>query len=195
MLNRGWRVSGTFGSNTSLIPDLEGVEFVFSQDIIYFCLPKEIPTLIMSYTRLLYHLIFRPQNSIPAITIEYEKDLYRYIWGIVKEKGGVLYRIGGMPDHIHLLIQLPPTMALSAFMHDMKIATHKYLCAQKEKFPLFTGWGKSYCALTCSAMEKDKVITYIKNQKMHHQRRSSQDELLDLLQTNGIAVDMKYFLK
>ena len=143
----------------------------------------------MSYTRLLYHLIFRPQNSIPAITVEYENDLYRYIWGIVKEKGGVLYRIGGMPNHIHLLLQLPPTVTLSAFMHDMKIATHKYLCAQKEKFPLFTGWGKSYCALSCSLSGKDRVIDYIKNQKIHHQRINFQDELRAMLHIHGIAYE------
>lgn len=149
----------------------------------------------MSYTKLLYHIVFRPKNSIPAITIEHEETLYRYIWGFIKNKGGVLNRIGGMPDHIHLLVQIPPTLSLSDFMRDLKTATHRYIQMQKDKFPLFDGWGKSYCALSCSALEKDRIIEYIKNQKVHHQQVGFQEELLKFLKDNGVEVDMRYFLK
>ena len=114
----------------------------------------------MSYTRLLYHLIFRPRYNRPAITEAHEKLLYHYIWGIVKAKGGVLYRIGGMPDHLHLLVQLPPTLSLSGFMHDLKLSTHYFLREHREEFPLFEGWGKSYGALTCSARDKERVTAY-----------------------------------
>ena len=81
----------------------------------------------MSYTRLLYHIVFRPRSSRPVITIAYEEMLYRYLWGFVKNKGGVLYRIGGMPDHVHMLVQIPPTLALSDFMHDLKLSVNKFM--------------------------------------------------------------------
>lgn len=149
----------------------------------------------MSYTQLLYHIVFRPKDSVPAISTEYEEYLYRYIWGFVTNKGGVLYRIGGMPDHIHLLVQLPPTFALSDFMRDLKTATHRYVHEEISKFPLFAGWGKSYCALSCGIDGKDKVISYIKNQKEHHLKVTFRDELLALLHDNGVEVDMAYFLK
>ena len=149
----------------------------------------------MSYTHLLYHIVFRPKDSVPAIPIEYEEFLYRYIWGFLKSKNCVLYRIGGMPDHIHLLVQLPPMLAVSDFMRDLKTATHLHMKGEKEKFPLFNGWGKSYCAFSCSLLGKDKIIDYIKNQKVHHQKVSFQDELLKLLVANGIEVDRRYFLK
>lgn len=152
-----------------------------------------IPT--MSYTKLLYHIVFRPKNSIQAIPIAHEEILYRYIWGFLKNKGCVLNHIGGMPDHIHLLVQIPPVLSLSDFMRDLKTSTHRYMCGQKDKFPLFDGWGKSYCALSCSVSEKDRIAEYIKNQKAHHQRMNFQDELLKLLKDNGVEVDMKYFLK
>ena len=148
----------------------------------------------MSYTQLLYHIIFRPKNSVPAITTEHEEKLYRYIWGFVKEKSGILFRIGGMPDHIHLFLHIPPKFAVSDFMRDLKTSANKYLCENKECFPLFEGWGKSYCALTYSVSEKDKVINYIKNQKLHHAKVSFHDELLQLLEENGVEVDMRYFL-
>ena len=112
----------------------------------------------MSYTKLLYHIVFRPRKSQPVITESHEKMLYRYIWGIVQTKGGVLHRIGGMPDHIHLFVGLPPTLSLSGFMHDLKISTHRFLRAHPEEFPDFEAWGKSYCALTCSDSAKEHVV-------------------------------------
>lgn len=149
----------------------------------------------MSYTRLLYHIVFRPKNSIPAITEKHEECLYRYIWGFIKRNNGVLYRINSMPDHIHLLVQLPPTQSLSDFMRDLKTATNKYINEEKDKFPLFCGWGKSYCAFSCSASDIADISNYIKAQKEHHKRINFYDELLKILNECGINVDMKYFLK
>lgn len=100
-----------------------------------------------------------------------------------------------MPDHIHLLVQLPPTLALADFMRDMKTSTHRYMREEREKFPLFAGWGKSYCALSCSMDGKDTIISYIKNQKEHHRGVTFHDELLTLLRDNGVEADMAYFLK
>lgn len=148
----------------------------------------------MSYTRLLYHLIFRPRYNRPAITEAHEKLLYHYIWGIVKAKGGVLYRIGGMPDHLHLLVQLPPTLSLSGFMHDLKLSTHYFLREHREEFPLFEGWGKSYGALTCSARDKERVTAYIQNQKEHHRTTTLADELGGLWRENGWEAGAEQFL-
>lgn len=148
----------------------------------------------MSYLQLLYHLVFRPKNSTPAISVEHEEKLYRYIWGYVKEKGGILYRINGMPDHIHLFVQIPPTITLSDFMRGLKTSSSRFLKAHPAEFPNFSGWGKSYCAITHSALEKEKIINYIKGQKEHHKKVNFHDELLTILHENKIKLDMQYFL-
>ena len=149
----------------------------------------------MSYLQLLYHIVFRPKESKPVIPVEHEEKLYRYIWGFVKESGGVLYRIGGMPDHVHIFVQIPPTITVSDFMRDLKTSSSKFLKDHIEDFPRFQGWGKSYCAITHSALEKEKVVNYIKGQKEHHKKVSFQEELLGFLKEYGIEVDMCYFLK
>ena len=149
----------------------------------------------MAYTNLLYHIVFRPKNSESVIPIDKEEILYRYIWGFVRNKNGVLYRIGGMPDHIHMLVQLSPTIAISDFVRDLKITSGIFLENNKSDFPKFSGWARSYCALTYSKSEKDAVINYIKNQKEHHCKRTLRDELLELLREADIDVDMTYFLK
>lgn len=149
----------------------------------------------MSYLQLLYHIVFRPKYSTPAIPIEHEELLYRYIWGYVKEKGAILYRIGGMPDHIHMFVQIPSTIALADFMRDLKTSSSKFLKEHAAEFPKFQGWGKSYCAITHSALEKEKIINYIKRQKEHHRHERFQDELLSVLTENGITVDLRHFLR
>ena len=149
---------------------------------------------IMAYTNLLYHIVFRPKNSESVIPMENEEMLYRYIWGVVKHKNGVLYRIGGMPDHVHLLVQLPATVAIADFVRDLKTSTNVYLKENKDSFPKFDGWARSYCALTYSYNEKDTIINYIKNQKEHHKKVSFRDELLGLLRESGVEGDMRYFM-
>ena len=146
----------------------------------------------MAYTNLLYHIVFRPKNSESVIPIDKEEFLYRYIWGFVKNKKGVLYRIGGMPDHIHMLVSLPPSIAISNFVHDLKLATNIFLFEHKEEFPRFKGWAKSYCALTYSKNEKDMIVNYIRNQKEHHQKVSFKDELVALVKEMGVEGDLKY---
>ena len=149
---------------------------------------------VMAYTNLLYHIVFRLKNSAQVIVVDKEEMLYRYIWGFVENKKGVLYRIGGMPDHIHLLVQLPATIAVADFVRDLKTATNVYLKENKDSFPKFDGWAKYYCALSYSTREKDMVVNYIKSQKEHHKRVSFREEFLVLLKESGVEVDMKYFM-
>ena len=149
---------------------------------------------VMAYTNLLYHIVFRPKNSAQVIVVDKEEMLYRYIWGFVENKKGVLYRIGGMPDHVHMLVQLPATIAVADFVRDLKTSTSVFLKDNKDSFPKFEGWAKSYCALSYSSREKDVVVNYIKGQKEHHKRVSFREEFLVLLKESGVEVDMKYFM-
>ena len=146
----------------------------------------------MSYTKLIYHIIFRTHNSFPCITEEYEKDLYRYIWGIVNNKNGTLLRIGGMPDHIHMLVEIPANIAVSEFVKSIKISSGNYLRSQMTHFPDFRGWAKKYCALTYSDKDKNVIINYIKGQKDHHKVKSFAQEYKEILEKSGIDFDSKY---
>ncbi len=148
----------------------------------------------MSYTKLLYHVVFRTKKNRLTINQEHEKKLYAYILGIIKNNKSVLYRIGGMEDHIHLLIDLHPTVALSDCMREVKSASSKWL-KQNANFPHFYYWAESFGAFTYNYTEKDLIINYIKNQKQHHETVSFEDEFRGLLKENGIDIDEQYFLK
>ena len=148
----------------------------------------------MSYTRFLYHIVFRTKCSLNTIPESHEKDLYAYILGFVNNKNAVLYRIGGMPNHIHMLVDLPPMLSVASFMQELKIATSKWLKTNSE-FPDFQGWAEGYAAFTYSLKEKETVINYIKNQKEHHKAETFEDEYRRFIEESGIQIDEKYFLK
>ena len=114
----------------------------------------------MSYTQTFYHIVLRTHRSIPAIAEEYERELYSYMLGFINNIGGRLYRIGGMPDHVHLFVSLPATLAMSKFVQELKVSTSKWLKANPH-FPIFDGWSKEYAGFSYSLRDRDKIVGYI----------------------------------
>lgn len=146
----------------------------------------------MSYTNLTYHLVVRTKSSQPTIPEAYERNLYAYIYAFVKGHKSLLVRVGGMPDHVHLLVGISPTIAVSDFLRELKVSTSKFLKQNKDRFPMFEGWGKEYFACTVSEKNRESVRQYIMNQKSHHAKVSFREELLSLCRDNGIDVDERY---
>lgn len=114
--------------------------------------------------------------------------------GIVNNKKSKLYRIGGTENHIHLLVDIHPTYAVSDFMKELKEYSSKWL-KQNSNFPDFEGWAVSFAAFTYNLNDKDVIINYIKNQKEHHRTVNFEDEYRKFLLDNGIEIDERYFLK
>ena len=73
-----------------------------------------------TFTDLNYHLIFSTKHREPSILPEWRERLFDYMGGIIRKEGGILYAIGGMPDHLHLLINLGPTQDLSSLLRVLK---------------------------------------------------------------------------
>ena len=139
----------------------------------------------MSYTKTFYHIVLRTKRSERSIFQDNVSSLYKYIWGIIKNKQGKLYRINGMEDHIHILSDLHPSVSLADYIKSIKVATSLWM-KQSADFPLFQGWSEGYAAFTYSYKEKDTIISYIKNQQEHHRKENAADELRRLLKENGI---------
>ena len=149
----------------------------------------------MAYQSLLYHVVIRTHCSQRTITETFEKELYGYIYGFLKDKKVHVYRIGGMSDHIHILMSIPPTLAVSDLIRDMKRSASLYLRGERHKFPYFERWSESYAVFTYAYRDLEMIRNYIKNQKEHHKKVSLADELRQLLKGAGIDYDEKYFLK
>jgi REP element-mobilizing transposase RayT len=147
-----------------------------------------------SYRQILYHIVFRTKNSRKTLSLEHNDKLYAYIMGIIKKKNCHLYRINGMQEHIHILSDLHPSMALADLMREIKTSSSVWL-KQQSDFKKFEGWADGYAALTKSYHDKIRVLKYIKNQQDHHKTESFSNELRRLIEEEGIDIDERYFLK
>ena len=80
-----------------------------------------------TFTQIYYHFVFSTKDRLPALRPEKREDLYRYTWGILKNKNYHLYRIGGVEDLVHILTSLHPTVCLADLAKDIKISTSQSL--------------------------------------------------------------------
>jgi REP element-mobilizing transposase RayT len=124
---------------------------------------------------------------------ERREDVFRYIWGIAKNKKCHLYRINGVEDHIHILTSLHPSVCLSGLVKDIKVSSSKWI-KENGVFPHFTHWQDGYGAFTDNDREKKRLIEYIKKQETHHKKVSFVDEYKALLLEAGIEFDDTYLL-
>ena len=145
-----------------------------------------------AYRKILYHIVFRTKSSEKTICPKHSTDLYKYIWGIIHKKKCVLYRINSMEEHIHILSDLHPSIALADYIREIKVSSSRWMKGSG-LFPYFRGWGIKYCAITYSYKEKDIIVNYIKNQQEHHKKESFRDEIRRLFKENGIDMDEKWF--
>ena len=146
-----------------------------------------------TYTQILYQIVFSTKNRTHTLNTENRQELFRYIAGISKNKKCHLYQIGGVSDHIHIITHLHPAVALASLVKDIKLASSQYIKV-KALFVEFEGWQDGYGAFTYSFKEKDRLIEYVKNQEVHHKKKTYKEELTDLLNEHGVEFDEKYLL-
>ena len=148
---------------------------------------------IMSHTTTYFHIVFRTYRSEPTIPFDHERELYAYLHGIAKSLHCQTYRIGGMPDHIHIFVSIPPSLSLSAFVQKIKANSSRWL-KTNPNFPNFRGWGHEYAGFSYSLRDRDMIIGYIMKQKEHHLTTSFAEEYRSFLIENGITIDERFFL-
>ena len=139
----------------------------------------------------MYHIVFSTKERRRTLQPEKHEDLFKYIWGIIKNKTCHLYRINGIEDHIHILSSLHPTICLADFIKDIKVSSSIWI-KKENSFPLFDHWQEGYSAFTCSYRDKERLVKYIINQKEHHKKLSFREELIKLYQEENIEYDEKY---
>lgn len=144
-----------------------------------------------TYTSLNYHIIFSTKERRPFITPEWQFRLYDYIGGIVRNEKGLLRCIGGVADHMHLLVTLPPTRAISDWMRVIKCNSSGWIHDTFADQRLFA-WQDGYGAFSVSKSAMPEVERYIANQEEHHRRVTFKDEFVEFLRRNEIEYDDRY---
>jgi putative transposase len=146
-----------------------------------------------TYTQILYQFVFSTKNREKILIKENREKLFRYIWGILKNKKCTLYQINGVEDHLHIATHVHPTIAVADLIKDIKVSSALWIKEEKI-FSNFIAWQEGYGAFTYSIKEKDALIDYIKKQEGHHKNISFKEEYIKLLYKHGVEFDEKYLL-
>ena len=130
----------------------------------------------MSKTAIFVHLVFATKHRERTLLPEGRERLYRYMVSILKAKHCHACEIGGVTDHIHVLMDLHPSVALADLVRELKTSSAALL--KRDRFlTYFDGWADGYYAGSISPSHKTKCEDYIRNQETHHQGSSIEDEM------------------
>jgi putative transposase len=143
-----------------------------------------------TYLSLHYHLVFATKNREATIAQPWRTRLHEYLGGTAAGLGGFPQGIGGIADHVHMLVGLKATLCLSDFLRELKKASSLWVHEQIHERGF--AWQEGYAAFTVSASARPSVRSYIAHQEEHHRHKTYQDELVEMLQKAEIEFDPKY---
>jgi putative transposase len=121
----------------------------------------------MTYWRLFYHVVWATHDREPLIHPGLSQDLWRVIVGKATEQGALVYAVGGIEDHVHVVASVPPRLALSDFVAQLKGNSSHFV---NHVMPLEQpfAWRTEYGIVSFDGKQLDRVVTYISNQPQHH---------------------------
>jgi REP-associated tyrosine transposase len=137
-----------------------------------------------------YHVVFGTKNREPWIDLAWRDRLHAYLGGVIREMDGVPEAVGGMADHVHLLIGLKSTHRLADVLRDLKRASSEWVHVNIP-LPAFS-WQEGYGAFTVSASNREEVAAYIGRQAEHHRKRTFREEYMEFLVKSGVEFDERF---
>lgn len=144
-----------------------------------------------TYSKLLYHIVFSTKGRARLIVPDLQPRLYEYIGGIVRSERGIACQIGGMPDHIHLMVRWRTDESVATFLRIIKSHSSRWV---HETFPAFRSfqWQEGYGAFTVSQSQAEVLNRYIIDQERHHHTKTFEQEFVELLKAHQVEYDERY---
>ena len=133
-----------------------------------------------TYTQLYVQIVFAVKGRKNLIHESWEEELYKYIIGIIKQKGQMPLAVNGMPDHIHIFVSLSANCSLSELVREIKKSSNKYINDKKLNTAKFQ-WQNGFGAFSYSHSAISNVTRYVEKQKEHHQNKSFKKEFIEFL--------------
>ena len=145
-----------------------------------------------TYTCLSYHIVFSTKKRAPLISDAVRERLYEYLGGVIRSGGDSLTEIGGVADHIHLLVKLKPTHTVADLLRVVKANSSKWVNEERLTESRF-GWEEGYSAFTVSQSRVEAVRDYLRRQEEHHRKASFREKLQTLCERRGVEFHPEYF--
>jgi len=147
-----------------------------------------------TFSQIYIQVVFAVKGRNSLIHQTWEEELFKYMTGIVQNKGQKMLAINGMPDHIHFLIGMKPSCCLSDLVREVKKASNSFV--KEKRFSKFMfEWQEGYGAFSYSHSGLDNVIGYIMKQKEHHKKQLFKDEYMAFLKKFNIEFKDEYLFE
>ena len=143
-----------------------------------------------TYLSLHYHLVFGTKHREATIAAAWRTRLHDYLGGTIRGLGGFPQGVGGVADHVHLLVGLKATHCLADLLRELKKASAVWV--HEEIGDKSFAWQEGYAAFTVSPTSRAVIQEYIATQEAHHRKQSFREELQAMLQRAGVEYDPKY---
>ena len=144
-----------------------------------------------TYSNLFYHIVFSTKGRKNLIDRSIEERVWAYIGGIARKHDLIAVRVGGIENHIHVLIMAKPKIAPSQIVQWLKGESSRWI---HETFPELRSfaWQDGYGIFSVSKSNVPDVVEYIKDQREHHAKQSFEEEYISMLKLNGIDYEERY---
>lgn len=136
------------------------------------------------------HIVFSTKDRATSIRTEWEPRLHAFLGGIVNQLDGVPEKIGGISDHVHLLVGLKATHRLADVVREIKSVSSRWI--HDEIGARHFAWQEGYGAFTVSASQRTAVCDYIARQAEHHRVKSFMVEYREFLERAGVEYDERF---
>jgi len=145
-----------------------------------------------SLARVLVHVVFSTKDRIPFLKDpNVRSELHLQLGAVSKQLNCPPLAVNGVEDHIHLLAVQSRTISLSNWVKELKRVTSIWIKPQSLEFRGFA-WQAGYGAFSVSHSQSRRVIKYIREQALHHQRTDFKTEFREFLSRHGIEYDEQY---
>lgn len=157
----------------------------------YICLSIFQIFMTGTFSQIYIQIIFAVKGRESVIDTSWENELYKYITGIIQNKGQKMIAINGMPDHIHFLIGIKSSCCISDLVREVKKSTNEFI--KENRFSRFKfQWQEGYGAFSYSQSSLKNVVRYISNQKEHHKKVTFKEEYIEFLKAFEIEFKSEY---
>lgn len=146
-----------------------------------------------SYASLHYHVVFSTKNREPWIRLDIEQRVWSFVGGIADRNGMTPHKIGGLEDHLHVVVAIPPTLMVSRAVQLLKGGSSRWVRLTFPELEGF-GWQDGYGAFTVSASRLRATIEYVERQRERHETWTFQEEYRTLLKRHGVPFNERYLL-
>ncbi len=147
-----------------------------------------------TFSQIYIQVVFSTCKRENCISESWKDELYKYISGIVRNKGQKLIAINGTNDHIHIFLGIKPSIAFSDLVRDIKNNSSNFINNKHFAKGRFS-WQEGYGSFSYSHSQLNMVVKYIMNQEEHHKKKSFRMEYIEMLREFDISFNEKYLFE